>query len=201
MTGLGTQAWKMGSHVTTVGCSSGEKAGAAALFVHPTPDPDASYRQHRGLDWFFPDARGPQYQNFGLVPPTPVCPWCRPNGLSITLRSASAFIDSLRLRSPSWTTAERRAACKVRRPRDEGWKAAAGWPEERARGKRAQRDGPGRSAEHWGALGSHQRAPPHFRSSHRLATHAQPQCSAFLAARLPPCARAARPCGSAAPRV
>lgn len=39
---------------------------------------------------------------------------------SITLRSASASSDSLRLRSPSWTTAERRAVCKVRRPWDEG---------------------------------------------------------------------------------
>lgn len=71
MTGLGTQAWKMGSHVTAVGCSSGEKAGATALFVHPAPDPDASYRQHRGLDWFFPDARGPNTRTLVSSHPPP----------------------------------------------------------------------------------------------------------------------------------
>lgn len=60
-------------------------------------------RQHQGLHRFFPGRTGTLHQNFGLVPPTPVQPWCRPSSPSITLSSASDSIDSLWLRSTSWT--------------------------------------------------------------------------------------------------
>lgn len=111
----------------------GEKAGAS-LFIHSAPaggiEDSSGSSQVGGV----PSTRTlvsshPPLYSRGVARP------------SITLRSASASSDSLRLRSPSWTTAERRAACKVRRPWDKGWKAAARWSGRRARGKPAQRDG------------------------------------------------------------
>lgn len=62
--GLGTQAWKINSPFTRVGWTS-EKAGAIAfvhLPVHQGPP--------RSL-LVFPDGRGLQHHNFGLVPPHP----------------------------------------------------------------------------------------------------------------------------------
>lgn len=92
-----------------------------------------------------------------------------------------ASIDSLLLASPSWTKTECRACVKVRGPRDKGCVPTAGWLGECGPGNHAGRTEPGRCAEHWGARGSCQTAPPPIRSQCRSATHAQQQqqCPAF----------------------
>lgn len=115
-TGLGTHAWKMSA--TREGRSSDEKAEAPLPSSTPRRQPAPTpLLVLPGRDW--------PRSTRALVSSHPPrhAPWCRPIGPSITLRSASASIDSL-LHSPPWTAAERRAAGTVVRSRDEGQKAA-----------------------------------------------------------------------------
>lgn len=109
-------------------------------------------------------------------------PWSRPELLSITLHSARLLSTRSSFVSSSWTKAECRACVKVWGPRDEGCVPTAGWLGECGQGNQAGRTEPGRCAEHWGARGSCQTAPPPIRSQCRPATHAQQQqqqCPAF----------------------
>lgn len=186
--GLGARARK--TSATSVGCSSEEKAEATTSLAYPSP-PASTYTSAGSPR----EGPAPRQQSFGLVPPTPARPWCRPSGPSITLRSASGSIDSLLLHSPSWTAAERRGACTGLRSRHEGWKAATVWPGERARRKLAQRDGARPAGREPGSARTPPPRAPHIRSSRWPATHAQSQHSAFPSTRLPPCARATPPCG------